>query len=71
MDEKEEMLKNAKINRALGLFILFFGLVILISTFFTVRSIGTLTNLVAGLVLAAIGGGMMFQASRTRKKFSA
>jgi hypothetical protein len=70
MDEKEEMLKNAKINRALGLFILFFGIVILISTFFTVRSIGMLTNLIAGLVLSAVGGGMMIQSARTRKKFS-
>jgi len=70
MDEKEEIMKNAKINRALGLFILFFGIVILISIFFTVRSIGTLTNLIAGAVLCAIGGGMMIQSIRTMRKNS-
>jgi hypothetical protein len=62
-----EKLKSAQINNALGFFTLFFGIIILIATFFTETSIHLLTNLVAGLMITAIGGGMMLFARKTRK----
>jgi putative Mn2+ efflux pump MntP len=68
MDEKSEKIKNTKINRVLGMFILFFGIVILISMAFTETFIGQMTNLVAGGILCLIGAGMIFQAMRTMKK---
>ncbi|MHC4117134.1 MAG: hypothetical protein ACYSWO_06470 [Planctomycetota bacterium] len=44
-----------QINRALGLFICFFGAIVLASVFFTETRVGQMTNLVAGLILAAVG----------------
>ena len=68
MDEKTEKTKNAKINRVLGMFILFFGTIILISIAFTETFIGQMTNLVAGLGLCIIGTGMVVQSTRAMKK---
>ena len=65
--EKSEKLKNAQINRALGLFILFFGIVVIVAMVFTNTRIQLLTDLVAGLVLSAIGGGMMLKSRKTIK----
>ena len=65
--EKSEKLKNAQINRALGLFILFFGVVVIVAMVFTNTRIQLLTDLIAGLVLSAIGGGMMLKSSKTIK----
>ena len=67
MDEKAEQIKSAKINNVLGKFIIFFGMVILVAIFFTETFVGQMTNLVAGLLLVLIGGGMMFQSSRKLK----
>jgi hypothetical protein len=68
MDNKNELkLKSAQINRALGLFTLFFGIVIIIAILFTETTIGQITNLVAGSILVAIGGGMAWK-SKTVKK---
>ena len=67
MDEKAENIKNAKINKVLGMFILFFGTVILVAIFFTETFMGQMTNLVAGLILVLIGGGMMYQSNRRLK----
>ena len=67
MDEKAEQIKSAKINNVLGMFIIFFGMVILVAIFFTETFVGQMTNLVAGLLLVLIGGGMMFQSSRKLK----
>ena len=53
--------KSAQINNALGIFILFFGIVIIIATVFTETFIGEMTNLVAGLILCSIGAGMMIR----------
>lgn len=44
-----------QINRALGLFICFFGAIVLVSMFFTETFVGKMTNLGAGLILIAIG----------------
>ena len=63
----QEKLKAMQINRALGLFTLFFGIVVLIAILFTQTTIGQLTNLVAGLILVSIGGGMVLK-SRVLKK---
>lgn len=60
--------KSAQINNALGVFILFFGIVILIATSHTETYIGEMTNLVAGLILCAIGAGMMIKSWVTLKK---
>ena len=65
MDEAKH--KSAQINQALGLFILFFGLVILVAVFFTDTAIGKRTNLMAGLLLSAIGAGMVIYARRVKK----
>ena len=62
MDEQNELTKNqqaqsrmGQINRALGLFICFFALVVLISIFWTDTRAGKITNLGAGLILAVVG----------------
>lgn len=44
-----------QINRALGLFICFFGVVVLVSILLTETRIGKMTNLGAGLILIVIG----------------
>ncbi|MCK4992393.1 MAG: hypothetical protein KAS29_17970 [Bacteroidales bacterium] len=63
--EKNEKLKSAQINRALGLFILFFGIVVIVAMVFTDTRIQLITDLIAGLVLCAIGGGMMLKSRNT------
>ncbi len=68
--EKLEKIKSAEINKALGLFVLFFGVVIIIATFFTTTFIGQMTNLIAGIVLFLIGGGMVLIAMSTIKKIN-
>ncbi|MEA3477021.1 MAG: hypothetical protein U9R60_02490 [Bacteroidota bacterium] len=65
--EKTEKLKNAQINRALGVFILFFGLVVIVAMVFTDTRVQMITDLIAGLVLSAIGGGMILKSTRTIK----
>ena len=65
--EKSEKLKNAQINRALGVFILFFGVVVMVAMVFTNTRIQLLTDLIAGLVLSAIGGGMILKSRKTIK----
>lgn len=59
--EKSAKLKNAQINRALGVFILFFGLVVIFAMVFTDTRVQMITDLIAGLVLCAIGGGMILK----------
>ncbi len=68
--EKSAKLKNAQINRALGVFILFFGVVVIVAMVFTDTRVQMITDLVAGLVLSAIGGGMILKSSRTIKFLS-
>jgi len=45
------VLHDVQINMALGAFLVFFGLVVLVSIFFTDTGIGKLTNLGAGVVI--------------------
>jgi hypothetical protein len=60
-DERQNKLQEAQINRALGVFMLFFALIILISIFFTQTNIGKLTNLAAGGIIGLIGGIMVYR----------
>jgi uncharacterized membrane protein HdeD (DUF308 family) len=50
-----------QINRALGLFMSFFGVIVLVSAFYTETRIGSVTNLVAGSILTIIGIIMIFR----------
>jgi putative Mn2+ efflux pump MntP len=65
--EKQIKLKTAQINNALGVFILFFGVVVIVAMIFTNTFVQQMTDLVAGLVLCGIGGGMIFKARKTIK----
>jgi hypothetical protein len=62
-DSQPDPMKQA--NWALGLFLLFFGLVVLLSVIFTETTPGMVANIASGLVIAGIGLGMMLT-SRTR-----
>ena len=66
--EIEGKRKAAQINNALGFFILVFGFVVMVGMWFTETFVQQMTDLVAGLVLAVIGGSMMLIAKRTLKK---
>ncbi len=67
MDERTEKIKNSKINNVLGLFVLFFGVIIIIAIFFTETDIGKITNAIAGIVLSSIGAGMVITARKALK----
>ena len=60
-------IKSAHINKVLGLFIFYFGIVIIGATFFTTTFVGQMTNLLAGIVLLGIGLGMILKARQTLK----
>jgi len=64
-DESQQKLQTAQINRALGVFLLFFAAIIGMSIFFTNTTVGKLTNLAAGGIIGLIGGIMVYRA-RTR-----
>ena len=57
----------AQINRALGVFLLFFGVVVIASLLFTETFVGKMTNLVAGLVLVLIGAIMILHTKLKRE----
>ena len=59
-----ERARMSQINMALGVFVCFFGSVVLISICFTETFVGKMTNLGAGLIIASIGLGMIV---RSRK----
>ena len=61
-------MQEAQINRALGVFMLAFALIILVSIFFTDTTIGKLTNLGAGGIIGLIGGAMFYRAHGATKK---
>ncbi len=63
--EIREKIKNAEINRALGLFILVFGIIVIIAMAFANTFVEKMTDLTAGLVLTFIGGGMMWKSIKT------
>ena len=67
--EKQARLKACLINNALGFFILLFGFVVFFSMSLSESEIQMMTNIVAGGVLVLIGGGMMWYAKRTIRKY--
>ncbi len=56
----------AMINRALGIFLLFFSAVILVAIFFTETFVGKMTNLAAGLVICFFGAILFFRGGRKK-----
>ncbi len=68
--EKREKLKACQINKALGFFILLFGFVVVFSMSISETFKEKMTNIVAGGVLVIIGGGMMWYARRTIRKYN-
>jgi len=56
-----QKLQQAQINRALGIFMLAFSLIVIISIFFTETFVGKMANLVAGLIMGSIGAAMIFK----------
>ncbi len=64
-----EQARMSQINMALGVFISFFASVVLVSILFTETPIGKLTNLIAGVILAAVGAIMIVR-SRTKLRDS-
>ena len=67
--DNNSYIKAAQINQALGFFILVFGIIVTIAMAFTDTFIQQMTDLVAGLLLIAIGGGMFWKAKRTLVKY--
>jgi predicted RND superfamily exporter protein len=71
MDEQNEQTardsertRMSQINFALGVFVCFFGSVVLVSIFFTETIVGKMTNLGAGLILLAIGIIMIYRSKK-------
>lgn len=64
--ENAQKAQMAQINRALGIFLLFFGAVVIVSVFFTETFVGKMTNLAAGLILGFIGALLFLQVKRRR-----
>ncbi|MDO6601588.1 hypothetical protein [Arenibacter palladensis] len=67
-NEINAALKAAQINNALGFFIMVFGVIVLFAMIFTETFVEHMTDMVAGLILISIGGGMMWKAKSTIKK---
>jgi hypothetical protein len=65
--DDERVLHDSQINMSLGAFLVFFGLVVLISIIFTDTGIGKLTNLGAGAVIGGIGVVMIYKARRLKR----
>lgn len=61
-DESRQKLQAAQINRALGVFLLFFAAIIGVSIFFTNTTVGKLMNLAAGTIIGLVGGIMVYRA---------
>ncbi len=70
MDKKEIeiRIKAAQINNALGVFLFFFGLIIIGSMGFTDNGVEAIIDFVAGLVIGGIGGGMILRARHNLRK---
>lgn len=68
--EEEKIIRDANINNALGIFILVFGIIIIISSIFTETSIGQMTNLIAGILLGLIGFGMIVKSKKDINKIN-
>jgi Flp pilus assembly protein TadB len=65
--EESQKIQMAQINKALAVFLLFFGAVVISAIFFTETFVGKMTNLTAGLILGLIGVILIVQAKRSRR----
>lgn len=65
--DKQNKLKSAQINNALGMFILFFGILVIVAMIFSETFVQKMTNLVAGIILCSIGGGMILKSRKIKK----
>jgi len=65
--EESQKVQMAQINKALAVFLLFFGAVIIAAVFFTETFVGKMTNLTAGMILVSIGAILIVQTKRSRK----
>ena len=71
MQEKQERRpeqEEAEKSRALGFFLIFFGLVVLIAIFFTPTAAGKITNFIAGVLLAGSGSLIAYLGQRKIKR---
>jgi hypothetical protein len=68
--DRARTLHEAQMYKALGAFLLFFALVVLVSILFTGTAIGRLTNLAAGAIIGGIGGVMFLAGLRAGRKHS-
>lgn len=66
--EIDAKIKTAQINNALGVFIMVFGMIVLFAITHTITFVQQMTDLVAGLFLITVGGGMIWKSRRTLKK---
>jgi protein-S-isoprenylcysteine O-methyltransferase Ste14 len=66
-NEESQKAQMAQINKALAVFLLFFGAVVISAIFFTETFVGKMTNLTAGLILVLIGVILIVQAKRSRR----
>jgi len=66
--ENSQKAQMAQINRALAIFLLFFGAVVIAAVFFTETFVGKMTNLTAGLILGLIGAILILLTRRNREK---
>ena len=64
--KESERARMSQINMALGVFVSFFGSVVLFSIFFTETLVGKMTNLGAGLILLAIGIIMILRSKQIK-----
>jgi len=65
-ENAEHNVSLGKIYIAMGCFLLFFSLVVLLSIFFTDTFIGKITNLGAGLILMIVSGFMAISGRRLK-----
>ncbi|MCD6565889.1 MAG: hypothetical protein J7K53_08085 [Bacteroidales bacterium] len=68
LSENQEKYKSAQINNALGVFLLIFGIIVIIAVPFSDNFVDKMANLVAGLIVTGIGGGMTWTARRKIKR---
>ena len=61
------VLHDAQIYTALGVFLVFFGVVVLMSILFTDTGIGKLTNLGSGAIIASVGAAMVYRGHRLKR----
>jgi hypothetical protein len=59
-DARQAKLQEAQINRALGVFMSSFAVIVLVSICYTETRVGQLTNLAAGGIIGLIGGVMVY-----------